>query len=146
MEKADDICVYIATYAKTWKLLGKMTAEEPPSDDANGHWRLHPCPQDHNHLHEPWQPFKSSFLSIPLYTVLFVQQLSVPYSSLRDRNIGTLEIEQRLICDIRAEVLSRSILGREFRPHRGDVVSAEHSSVATVPFSTKPEAVTVTLM
>ncbi len=37
MEKADDICVYIATYAKTWKLLGKMTAEEPPSDDANGH-------------------------------------------------------------------------------------------------------------
>jgi len=47
---------------------------------------------------------------------------------------------------IRAEVLSRSILGREFRPHRGDVVSAEHSSVATVPFSTKPEAVTVTLM
>ena len=37
MEKADDICVYIATYAKTWKLLGKMTAEEPPSDAANGH-------------------------------------------------------------------------------------------------------------
>jgi hypothetical protein len=26
-----------ATYAKTWKLLGKMSAEEPPADEeANG--------------------------------------------------------------------------------------------------------------
>ncbi|KAK1924640.1 WD40-repeat-containing domain protein [Papiliotrema laurentii] len=29
--------VYKPTYAKTWKLLGKMTAEEPPADEPNGH-------------------------------------------------------------------------------------------------------------
>ncbi len=31
------IPAFEATYAKSWKLLGKMTAEEPPSDEANGH-------------------------------------------------------------------------------------------------------------
>ncbi|CAD6588344.1 MAG: hypothetical protein TREMPRED_005033 [Tremellales sp. Tagirdzhanova-0007] len=31
------IRIYKPTYAKSWRLLGKMTAEEPPSEEANGH-------------------------------------------------------------------------------------------------------------
>lgn len=30
------IRIYKATYGRTWKLFGKMTAEEPPSEDQNG--------------------------------------------------------------------------------------------------------------
>ncbi|WWC69711.1 uncharacterized protein I206_103654 [Kwoniella pini CBS 10737] len=29
--------IYKPTYARSWKLLGQMSAEEPPNDDSNGH-------------------------------------------------------------------------------------------------------------